>query len=346
MNDRTEKTTARPSSSMSFGDHLDELRRRVFLAVVVPVPLMLALFFFGGDVRNFLCEPLLRAMRANNIAAQLTVLSPTETMMMDLKISFILALVIAAPWVLWQLWKFISPGLHHHEQRFVRLLLPGSGILALVGLTLLYYIMLPLMLTVLVSYSISPETKLDANQSPTAMTTPAMPILETDPSSPQAGQSWINTTTRELRFALPIAGDTTHVEIASIALEHPGSLVASFRLSEYLDFILLFAMGFALAFQLPIAILLLSWVGIVNPKMLRNNRKYAFFGVVVLAAAIAPGDMLSLAVVAVPLLLLFEFSILLIVFAPTSRVASGSVLSKFGERFRNTDTREGNVGDE
>ena len=331
---------------MSFGDHLDELRRRVFLAVVVPVPLMLALFFFGSDVRNFLCEPLLRAMRANNIAAQLTVLSPTETMMMDMKISFILALVIAAPWVLWQLWKFISPGLHEHEQRFVRLLLPGSGILALIGLTLLYYIMLPLMLTVLVSFSISPETKLDANQSPTAMTTPAMPILETDPASPQAGQSWINTTTRELRFALPIAGDTTHVEIASIALEHPGSLVASFRLSEYLDFILLFAMGFALAFQLPIAILLLSWVGIVNPKMLRKNRKYAFFGVVVLAAAIAPGDMLSLAVVAVPLLLLFEFSILLIVFAPTSRVASGSVLSKFGERFRTTDTREGNVGDE
>ncbi len=340
------RQTARASSSMSFGDHLDELRKRVFLAVVVPVPLMLALFFFGGEIRTFLCEPLLRAMRANNIAAQLTVLSPTETMMMDLKISFILALVIAAPWVLWQLWRFVSPGLHDNEQRFVRLLLPGSGILALIGLTLLYYIMLPLMLKVLVGFSISPETKLDANPSPTAIATPAMPILETDPVSPQAGQSWINTTTRELRFALPIPGDTSHVEIASIALEHPGSLVASFRLSEYLDFILLFAMGFALAFQLPIAMLLLSWVGIVNPNMLRKNRKYAFFGVIIIAAAIAPGDLLSLAVVAVPLVLLFEFSIWLIVVAPTSRVASGTVLSKFGERFRNTNTREGNVGDE
>ena len=331
---------------MSFGDHLDELRKRVFLAVVVPVPLMLALFFFGGQIRTFLCEPLLLAMRTNNITAQLTVLSPTETMMMDIKISFILALVIAAPWVLWQLWKFVSPGLHQNEQRFVRLLLPGSGILALIGLTLLYYVMLPLMLTMLVSFSISPETKLDTNPSPTPMTTPAMPMLKTDPASPQAGQSWINTTTRELRFALPIAGDTTQVEIASIALEHPGSLVASFRLSEYLDFILLFAMGFALAFQLPIALLLLSWVGIVNPTMLRKNRKYAFFGIIVLAAAIAPGDMLSLCVVAVPLVLLFEFSIWLIIFAPTSRVASGSVLSKFGVRFRTTRSREGNVGDE
>ncbi len=339
--------TTRASSTMSFGDHLDELRKRVFLAIVVPIPLMFALFAFGGEIRAFLCEPLLRAMRANNIAAQLTVLSPTETMMMDLKISFILALVIAAPWVLWQLWKFIGPGLHHHEQRFVRLLLPGSGVLALIGLVLLYYVMLPLMLTVLVSFSISPTTTMDAGSAPTtAATTPSVPVLETDPVSPRAGDSWINTTTRELRFAIPIAGDQAHIEIASVALTHPGTLVAAFRLSEYIDFVLLFAMGFAIAFQLPIAMLLLSWVGIVNPKMLRKNRKYAFFGVVVIAAAIAPGDLLSLGVVAVPLVLLFEFSIWLIILAPTSRVASGSVLSKFSERFRTSGSAEGNVGDE
>lgn len=339
--------TTRPGSTMSFGDHLDELRKRVFMAVVVPIPLMLLLFIFGGDIRSFLCEPLLHAMQENNIAAKLTVLSPTETMMMDLKISLILALVISAPWVLWQLWKFISPGLHQHEQRFVRLLLPGSGVLAIVGLILLYYVMLPLMLTVLVRFSISPTTIRDAAPSQAAAApSSSLPILENDPAAPRAGESWINTSTRELRIAIPVTDDPTRVEIASVALEHPGTLVAAFRLSEYIDFILLFAMGFALAFQLPVALLLLSWIGVVNPKLLRKYRKYAFFGVVVLAAAIAPGDLLSLSVVALPLCLLYEFSIWLIIMAPPSRVASGNVLSKFGERFRTSRTGEGNVGDE
>ncbi|MSQ90820.1 MAG: preprotein translocase subunit TatC [Phycisphaerales bacterium] len=337
----------RPGGLMSFGDHLDDLRKRVFLAVIVPVPLMLALFFFAAHVRMLLCAPLMEAMRANNLPAQLTVLSPIETITTDLKISLIGALVIAAPWVLWQLWKFISPGLYQHEQRFVRLLLPGSGVLAIVGLALLYWVMLPLMLTVLVSFSVPPTTVLDANPTPrAAASSPTLQALAVDPALPHAGESWINTTTRELRIAIPLAGEPGRVEIASIALEHPGPIVSAFRLSEYLDFVLLFAMCFALAFQLPIALLLLSWVGIVNPKMLRKNRRYALFGVVIVAAAVAPGDLLSLVVVAIPLYLLFEFSIWLIVMAPPSRVASGGVLSKFGERWKESRSREGNVGDE
>jgi len=347
--------TDRPSriaSTMSFGDHLDELRKRVFLAIVVPVPLMLILFFFAENIRNFLCEPLLSAMRANDITAQLTVLSPAETMMTDLKLSLALAVVISTPWVLWQGWKFVAPGLHQHEQRFVRLLLPGSGVLGILGLTLLYLVMLPLMLRVLVGFSISPATTTAAGMPPSpTQVAPAtgatgLAILEQDPAAPSAGQSWVNASTRELRIALPVAGDSSKVEIASVALQHPGMLVAAFRLSEYLDFVLLFALGFALAFQLPIVLLLLSWIGVVNPKMLRKNRKYAFFTVIVLAAAIAPGDLLSLFVVAVPLYFLFEFSIWLIVLAPPSRVASGGVLSQFAERLRTKDGGEGNVGDE
>ncbi len=337
----------RPASMMSFGDHLDELRKRVFLAVIVPVPLMLLLFVFASHIRMLLCAPLLDAMRANNLPAQLTVLSPIETMTTDLKISLIGALVIAAPWVIWQLWKFISPGLYQHEQRFVRLLLPGSGVLALIGLGLLYFVMLPLILTVLVSFSVAPSSLREASQSASATSaSPALRVVESDPELVHAGESWINATTRELRIALPVAGDAAHLEIASVALDHPGTLVSAFRLSEYLDFVLLFAMCFALAFQLPIALLLLSWVGVVNPSFLRKHRRYALFGVVVVAAAVAPGDALSLLVVAVPLYVLYEFSIWLIVMAPPSRVAAGSVLSTFGDRLRTRGSREGDVGDE
>jgi sec-independent protein translocase protein TatC len=343
---------SRPEATMSFGDHLEELRRRVFLALVVPVPLMVVLFIFGADVRRFLCEPLLWAMRSNGIPAQVSVLSPTETMMTDLKLSLILAIVVAVPWVLWQLWQFVAPGLHRSEQRYVRLLLPGSGVLALTGVALLYWVMLPLMLNVLVGFSIPPQQVLPAGTttSSTSSEVPAssapIAFVNGNPAAPRAGEMWINTATKQLCIALPIEGEAEKVQVASVALENPGELVPSFRLSEYLDFVLLFAAGFALAFQLPIVMLLLSWIGIVQPEMLRRHRRYAVFGVAVIAALIAPGDLLSLVIVAVPLYLLYEFSIWLIVVAPPSKVSGGRVLSQFGERLRVGKTREGDVGDE
>ena len=331
---------------MSFGDHLEELRRRVFLSVIVPVPLMILLFAFAPQIRNVLCAPILEALKANNLPAQLSVLSPIETMMVDLKISLIGALVIAAPWVLWQFWKFIAPGLHSHEQRFMRLLFPASGLLASAGILLLYFLLLPLMLSVLVSFSVAPSTVIDSSpQAMTAPNSPSLPVLESDPQTARSGEMWVNSSTRQLRVAIPATSDPARVEIATIPLEHPGTLVTAFRLSEYLDFVLLFALCFALAFQLPVVLLLLSWVGVVNPPLLRKGRRFALFGVVLLAAAVAPGDLLSLAIVSVPLYLLYEFSIILIMLAPVSRVSSGTVLSDFASRLKR-DRREGNVGDE
>ncbi len=340
-------------STMSFGDHLEELRRRLILSLVVPLPLMAVLFAFASSVRNYLCEPLFQAMAANGLAAQMIVLSPIETMMADLKIALIGALVIAAPWILWQAWRFVSPGLHQNEQRFVRLLLPGSGILALTGLALLYFVLLPLMLTVLVSFSVE-SARLAPRTGDAAPSTHTLRVLEEDPSTASPGEMWINAPRHEVRIALPVEGDAKRVEIARIPLDHPGTLTPSFRLSEYLDFILLFALCLALAFQLPVVLLLLSWTGIVTPAVLRKGRRYAIFGIVVLAAAVAPGDLFSLLLVSLPLYLLYEFSILLIIIAPVSRVSRGTVLGSFGEKFRRrgaaaqdpSSRREGNVGDE
>jgi sec-independent protein translocase protein TatC len=212
--------------------------------------------------------------------------------------------------------------------------------------------MLPLMLNVLVGFSIPPQQVLPAGTttSSTSSDAPtssaAIAFVNGNPLAPRAGEMWINTATKQLCIALPIEGESAKVQVASVALQSPGELVPSFRLSEYLDFVLLFAAGFALAFQLPIVMLLLSWIGIVQPEMLRRNRRYAVFGVAVIAALIAPGDLLSLVIVAVPLYLLYEFSIWLIVVAPPSKVSGGRVLSQFGERLRVGKTREGDVGDE
>ena len=131
---------------MSFGDHLDELRHRLILSLAVPLPLMILLFPFADELRAILCAPVFEALTASGLPAQLQAMSPAETLGTNLKLSVIFALVFTGPWILWQAWKFIQPGLYNQERHFVHLLLPGSAILTVSGLALLYYVMLPLML--------------------------------------------------------------------------------------------------------------------------------------------------------------------------------------------------------
>ena len=79
---------------MSFGDHLEELRRRILLGIVVPVPVAILLFAFAGQIRSFLCIPLVDALLANGLPGTLQVMSPLETLMIDMKLSLIGAFIV------------------------------------------------------------------------------------------------------------------------------------------------------------------------------------------------------------------------------------------------------------
>ncbi|MFM7809112.1 MAG: twin-arginine translocase subunit TatC, partial [Planctomycetota bacterium] len=144
---------------MTLGDHLEELRRRVFWSVVVPVPVAVAAFVWAEPIRDAICEPAMKALRAHDLPAQLQVLSPVETLGADLKLSLVAAIVLGAPWILLQVWKFIEPGLYAHERRFVRLLVPMSAALTVAGLALLHFALMPMMLDVLVSFGSEPPMR-------------------------------------------------------------------------------------------------------------------------------------------------------------------------------------------
>ena len=340
---------------MSFGDHLEELRRRILLGVIVPVPAAILLFAFAGHIRSFLCIPLVDALLANGLPGTLQVMSPLETLMIDMKLSLIGAFIIGAPWVLWQAWLFIRPGLYQHERRFVRLLLPGSALLAAAGAALLYWVILPAMLTVLVGMSAPPATMAATDPSASGdaaalvASIPAMPVLAADPANPREGQAWINTTARAIHVAVP-AGDTatgeSRVQIMALPLTRPGEISQAFRLSEYLDFVLTMFLCVAIAFQLPVAMLLLSWTGLVQADWLRSKRRFALLGVVLAAAVISPGDVLSLVMLAVPLYLLFELSLVLMDVATPRAVARGAVLSGTIARMRGGRATDAAEGDE
>jgi Sec-independent protein secretion pathway component TatC len=309
---------------MSFGDHLEELRKRLFLAALVPLPLAIGLFFVAPQIRAILTDPVLDALRAEGLPAQLQVMSPIESLAVDMKLSLIGAILVSLPWVLYQAWRFISPGLYAHERRFAHFLVPLSTLLAACGLALMYFAILPLMLRGLIAMSGNIPTLVDVTPSSAAVG-PTLPLLAADPAAPAPGSSWVNTTEHTVRVAVPFGDSGTQAEILSLPMVRPGTLMQVYHLSNYISLIIMLALGTALSFQVPVVTLLLGWMGLVDAPMLRKWRKFAFFGALVVAAIVGPGDMLSLGLLTGPLYLLYELGILLLVVAPASRVARGAV---------------------
>lgn len=324
--------------TMSFGDHLEELRRRVLWALAAPIPLSVVVFIFKKPLIEWLSLPLMKVLEDNELPRRMLVLGPAEALMTAIKLSLIGAVVLSAPWILLQGWKFIKPGLYQHERRFVHFLLPGSAILTAAGVSMLYYIMLPLMLMVLVKFGTGLlPTPGDAPQDPRVQallkTLDEVPIRVNPPNSVQPGDAWIDWEKQELQVAIavepvpePDANEApSGVEIIGV----PGGPMISqeFRLGAYLDFVMLLILAISIAFQMPLVILLLGWVGIVRIETLRTKRKYALFICGVIGAVITPPDALSMLMMLVPLYGLYELGIILLVLAPAKAVAEGSVLS-------------------
>ncbi len=332
---------------MSFGDHLEELRRRVIISLLAPLVVMIPSLLFAKTLLAILTEPLRNALRAQGLPDLLQLLSPTEAIISYFKVSLILAIIVSAPVIMWQLWKFIQPGLYGHERRFAYLLIPMSAVLTAIGTTFLFLVVLPLSLQVLIAFAggmdFAPEPKVTlietgqiadpATETETAATdnndaTDAhsvetetrpvlidIPILNKAPAVATVGEMFLHADGNQLWIMSPrgkwIAFDGRKVG---------ASFAQQFQLKTYLNFVLGLELAFTIAFQLPLVMLLLGWVGLVNVDQLRKGRRYALLAVFIASAMLTPPDVVSQVTLALPLYLLFEFSIILLRVLPASRV--------------------------
>jgi len=307
---------------MSFGDHLEELRRRVIFGLAAPIPIAFLMFIFGDALLEWLLLPLQNVQEANGFPRQLQVLSPPEFLILKIKVSIIAAVVISLPWLLWQLWLFIGPGLYPRERRYVYFLMPGSAILITAGICLMYFFMLPLMLEVLMtiggSLPVSAMT-LDSGGTISGAGLGSLPLLEALPSAAAAGDAWILMPQGLLQVAVPESDGV--LRILQLPLEGNSAIWQVFRLTSYVNFVLVLLLGIAVAFQMPLAILLLGWMNIVDVPMLKTKRRWALLICGVLAAVTTPADVISMFLMLIPLYLLYEFGILLLQVVPASRLA-------------------------
>ncbi len=137
---------------MPIGDHLEELRRHLIVGLAGALLPALILMLFGRHTVEFLCRPLLRILADHGLPAQLHVTKVTTPFAVYMKVSLFGGLILGAPWLVYQLWKFVETGLYQSERRVVLILAPFSGVMVLSGLAFAYWIMLPVCLAFFVSF--------------------------------------------------------------------------------------------------------------------------------------------------------------------------------------------------
>jgi sec-independent protein translocase protein TatC len=224
-----------------FLPHLIELRTRLVRAAASILVAFLGLSFFMREIFDWLSRPMIAALPQGSHLLATGVITP---FMVPLKVTLFAAFMLALPYVLYQVWAFVAPGLYRHEKRLALPVIISSVGMFFAGIAYCYYVVFGVV----------------------------------------------------FRF------------IAGFA---PQNVAVSPDIEQYFDFVLRLFVAFGLAFEVPIAVMLLVRTGIASVERLRAVRSYVIVGAFVVAAIVTPPDALSMLLLAVPLWLLYELGVLL-----------------------------------
>ena len=241
MSETPSKDDELAGTEQPFVQHLMELRDRLVKACIAIAIAAAFLFFFPGPgpLYDFLAAPLVAHLPKGATLIATSVISP---FMVPLKILLMAAFLMALPFVLWQVWAFVAPGLYSHEKKLVLPLVVSSTLLFLIGVAFCYYLVF--------------------------------------------GQV----------FAF----------IQSFA---PKSITAAPDIEAYLSFVLSMFLAFGMAFEVPVAVVVLARMGVVSVQKLREFRGYFIVLAFVVAAIVTPPDVVSQLSLAIPMCVLYEVGI-------------------------------------
>ncbi len=228
---------------MTFVQHLIELRNILLHSVVAILVIFIAIFPFANEVYGFIAAPIIEVLPTDTNIIAIGVISPFLT---PLKMALIIAVYMAMPYLLYQIWSFVAPALYKHEKQMILPLVISSTILFYAGLLFSFYIVFPVIFSFL--SSIGPS------------------IVDFTPD-----------------------------------------------VQYYLDFVLKVSFAFGVAFEVPIATILLIMFGVTTVENLKKNRPYVVIGAFVLGMLLTPPDIISQTLIAIPMWLLFEAGL---IFAP------------------------------
>lgn len=235
--------------SMPLMSHIVELRKYLIRILGAVLVVFLGLMPFANDLYEMLSKPLRSQLPINTTMIATDI---TTTFMAPFKLSFFTAIIVVMPYILYQIWLFVTPALYKKEKRIAIPLLFSSIILFYIGISFAYFITLPAVLAF---------------------------FLHTTPDA-----------------VAPMAD-----------------------ISSYLSFCLKLFLVFGMTFEVPIATLLLILIKVVSVKSLAENRRYVIVGCFFISMFITPPDALSMAMLAIPMWLLFEVGLIFGKFIEKSR---------------------------
>lgn len=318
---------------MSFGDHIEDLRRRLVLALMGPLIASVLGLVYGRHIVGWLVKPLAQVLQYFDLPPQTYNLAVTTGFGVYMKVGLIVGLILSSPWVVYQLWKFIQSGLYEHERRAAYWVAPFSAVMSVLGVLFLYYVLLPISLAFLIYFTIG-YPALDTSGPPqggiigwvlsaypepnaTAITldpsgispdeaasqTAYFPVLDKDPEDPGQGQYWIKQPEGQLRFHF-------NGRTSAIIPRTSGSMLAPMiEIGQYISFVTMMAFAVVISFQLPVVMMILGWTRLIEPSLLSKYRRYCIFACFVLGAILTPADPISMFALAMPLWGLFELGL-------------------------------------
>lgn len=138
--------------AMSFLEHLEELRRRIIWSIVFVGAGFLACWWKAEVIFGYMQKPIVAALAANHMDTQLVYLNPTEPFNLYMKIGLMAGIFVASPFILYQVWAFIAPGLYRHERRYVLPFMFSTVLLFVAGGAFGYVVVYPAALKFLIEY--------------------------------------------------------------------------------------------------------------------------------------------------------------------------------------------------
>ena len=147
-----EQQVAEELHGMSFLQHLEELRRRIIYALIGVGAGFGVCFWYADRIFGWMQKPIIDTLKAHNLDTQLVYTSPTEPFNLDLKVGLFAGLFASSPWLLYQVWQFISPGLYRKEKKYVLPFMFSTVGLFLAGGAFAYWILYPAALDFLIGY--------------------------------------------------------------------------------------------------------------------------------------------------------------------------------------------------
>jgi sec-independent protein translocase protein TatC len=224
-----------------FLEHLIELRSRILHSLVAVAVLFVPLYYFANDLYKWISEPLTRVLPEGSSMIATQVASPFLT---PFKLAVFTAIFVGVPYLLHQIWGFVSPGLYRHEKKFAVPLLISSILLFYCGMLFAYFLVFPLVFA----------------------------------------------------FFTQVA---------------PEGVAIMTDINQYLDFVLKMFLAFGIAFEIPIATMLIAWSGLSTAENMAHKRPYVIVGCFIMGMLLTPPDVVSQLLLAAPTWVLFEVGVFL-----------------------------------